>query len=295
MNIQQLKTSLIQTVEPFVGLFPIDQAVLDRITENMRLDGFDAAHPIILWDRPTIGDDSHHFKVIDGHTRLEAAIACGVDEIPAAVREFIDEDEAVDYAIHCQRDRRNISDADLTRWIGEMDKRKAQGERTDLAPDGAKSGKSAAETAALIGISTRRVERVRTVIDHADEEAKAAVLAGEKSINQAYNQTQAKRKGRKPCEKCGVQMTGPGRYCPYCRGTKRLAATGVDKAPTVNAGISEDEEDLLGDKAGLSSKIQRQLNNLRETLKGHNWRAKSERPEVARQLRELLAIVESGS
>ena len=35
----------------------------------------------------------------------------------------------MEYAIHCQRDRRNLSDADMIRWIAEVDKRKTAQER----------------------------------------------------------------------------------------------------------------------------------------------------------------------
>jgi hypothetical protein len=38
------------------------------------------------------------------------------------------EDAAVAYAIHCQRDRRNITDADILRWTAELDKRMTKAE-----------------------------------------------------------------------------------------------------------------------------------------------------------------------
>ena len=59
-----------------------------------------------------------------------------------------------------------MSDADLLRWIGELDKRQQSGERTDLASDEARSGKSAEKTARTIGISRSKVEKTRTVLDH---------------------------------------------------------------------------------------------------------------------------------
>ena len=78
------------------------------------------------------------------------------------------------------RDRRNLTDADIVRLVAELDKRRTRAEvasiggttggrgRNSLAQSGAKlSNKSADETAAVIGISARKVERTRTVLDKA--------------------------------------------------------------------------------------------------------------------------------
>ena len=58
------------------------------------------------------------------------------------------------------------------------------------APNGANGGKSASDTAELLGVSPRTVERVRTVLDHAPETVKEAVLSGSQSVNAAYTETQ---------------------------------------------------------------------------------------------------------
>jgi len=49
-------------------------------------------------------------------------------------------------------------------------------------------------TAALLKTSPTKVEKVRTVLDKADEKIKAAVLAGEITINKAYVETLKKPK-----------------------------------------------------------------------------------------------------
>ena len=178
----------IRTGEPFEGLFPIDNAILTAVTDHMRENGYDSAQPVVLWKEKDL--------LIDGHTRVLAAVSLKIPDIPTVRAPFDSEDEAVEYAIHAQRDRRNVSQADIFRWVGEVDKRRKQGERTDLASIEAKlvTGKSAEHTAQIVGVSKATVERARTVLDHADEETKAAVLAGEKSIHKAYVETQAKRK-----------------------------------------------------------------------------------------------------
>jgi hypothetical protein len=69
-----------------------------------------------------------------------------------------------------------------------------RGKRTDLAPIDAKCGKSATEMADVMGISPRKVERTRTVLDYADEDTKQEVLEGKKSIHKAYVETQERRR-----------------------------------------------------------------------------------------------------
>jgi len=54
--------------------------------------------------------------------------------------------------------------------------------------------RSAKETAEVVGIGTTKVKEARTLLDHADEETKAAVESGEKSIHKAYKKTQEKRR-----------------------------------------------------------------------------------------------------
>jgi len=148
--------------------------------------------------------DIPHLFDSNGHTRLHAAIAAGIDDVPVVLRAFWDEDTAVEYAIHCQRDRRNLSGADILRWIAEVDKRKTAQERAAMAgrpkagenltsrevklsPHHARS--SAQQTADIVGTSRAKVEKARTVLDKATDEVKEAVEKGEMSINQAYNET----------------------------------------------------------------------------------------------------------
>lgn len=211
----------IKTAEPFVSLFPIDDGVLGRIIESMKGGYFDEAHPLIVWEReidhPRM---KYEYILLDGHTRLEAARRVGMVDVPAVKKHFSGEDEAVEYAIRCQRDRRNLTDADLLRWVGEMKRRRRGGDQSN-PPNGGMVAGAMAET---LGVSARTIERTKTVIDHADDQTKAAVLAGEKSINQAYNETQAKCGEPKKC-KCGVLITKKGaRVCRFCSGEVKLAA-----------------------------------------------------------------------
>ena len=91
--------------------------------------------------------------------------------MPVAWKSFASEDAAVAYAIHCQRDRRNLTGADILRWVGELDKRKSHGgdRRSEQAQEIKASSevmkKSADRTAETIGTSRAKVEKARAILD----------------------------------------------------------------------------------------------------------------------------------
>lgn len=186
MHISEVKTS-----PPFNELFDIKEEVVEAIAENMLGYGFDAARPIVLWADKKI--------VIDGHTRLEAARRAGLVQIYCREFPFRDEDTALEYAIHNQRNRRNITESELLRCIEAVDKRR-EAERDDrgkftVAPSGA-PGKSAETTAKIVGTSHRKVERARAILS--DPEEKTAVMTGKKSINWASRDAKEKRQPAPP-------------------------------------------------------------------------------------------------
>jgi ParB-like chromosome segregation protein Spo0J len=185
----------IHIAEPFSEIFPVDNKTLRAIQENITHYGFDEAEPLIVWKR------NGKLVCVDGHTRYMAAQALGLPQVPVIEKSFNTDDEAVEYAIHRQRDRRNLSDAELWKCMQWMDKRKERG--GDQGRDGGKfqpkasneaNGKSAEKTAETLGISRAKVEKARTVMDHGDEETIQAIEQGEMSINKAYEETRKKKK-----------------------------------------------------------------------------------------------------
>jgi ParB-like chromosome segregation protein Spo0J len=190
-------------IHPVISkLFPIDEKVLDAISEDIKVNGFDGSSPVVLGKGPWT--TSH--VLIDGHTRVQAALRANKTLIPVIKKYFGSEDAALKYAIHSQRDRRNMTDTDILQCVAALDeKRKRGGDRKSedaksKTPTGAidsKPARSSKETAQLLGTSARKVERARTVLNHADEKTKKAVQSGEKSINKAYDETQTQRKLKK--------------------------------------------------------------------------------------------------
>ena len=189
----------IKTHPTFESLFPINAKLLEKIEQDMRDGSYDISQPIIL----ATWEGQKEPVCIDGHTRLRAAKNAGLEEVPIFTHEFDTEQEAVDKAIKLQRNRRNMSDAEILACIETLDEKKPRGgdRRSEAArskgqhcPIDNGGGSSAKETGELLGISERKVKQARTVMDHADEATKEAVKQGELSINRAYQETQKKRK-----------------------------------------------------------------------------------------------------
>jgi len=185
----------IKAVPPFNELFPIKPETYEAVKQSMARGGYDPAHPIIVWRETDI--------IVDGHTRYRAAVELGLNYVQTFHKSFANEDEALEYAIEQQTQRRNLTDAEIIRCIEALDRRRQRGgdrksinyQAKSKPPNGGiDSGKSASakETAKLVGVSPRKVERARTVLAQADEATKAAVKEGKISIHRAYEATRAK-------------------------------------------------------------------------------------------------------
>ncbi len=186
-------TDKIKTRSPFKDLFTIKSSTLSAITKSMKKDGFNEAEPLVYWHVKNVGN-----VLVDGHTRLEAAKQAGLGGVHAIGMDFDNELKAVEYAISRQKNRRNLTDAEMISCLSELDKLRSSnmGRGDKVASHGATldKGKSADATAKALGTSRSKVEKARTIQDHADEETVQAVKDGDMSINKAYNETQAKRK-----------------------------------------------------------------------------------------------------
>jgi len=188
-------TNLKISINPtFEKLFPRKQSTIDAIAKDMGKRGFNKAHPLILADWPEASD----VCLLDGHTRALAALKAGVEPTFAPVMKFDSESDAIDYAIYLQKERRNLTDAELASCIATLDNIKTAGRPSkELAAHEANlsRGKSADITAKKLGISRAKVEKARAVMsDNTPIEIKEAVKSGEKSINSAYNEIRGAKK-----------------------------------------------------------------------------------------------------
>ncbi len=201
-RVRQAVPETLQVRKPFSGLFPWSQAVADAIREDMAANGYDPAFPIVVWEG----------AIVDGHTRAKVATdlkiqALVVDKAFGSVR------EALAYAVHCQRDRRNLSNEGLMNAIAAIDaeyreqakeRQKELGRqaaRTDLGqgPLPSKEGKgskgeSAEQTGRALGVSRSTVERVRAIEDdETPAEIKEKVRSGAVSITKGAEMARAAR------------------------------------------------------------------------------------------------------
>jgi hypothetical protein len=178
---EMIKVSAIKTAEPFKSLLPIKPEDLEGIQAHMAEQGFDPKEALAMWKEKRV--------LVDGHTRLEAAKNLGITEIPVVWKSFGDEDAAVLYAIHAQRDRRNWGDAEIFRLTVTLDKRKKAGRPNLLASIDANSpkGKSSEQTARLLNTFPKKIENARYLLAYGSEELKSAVLEGKMKIHAATN------------------------------------------------------------------------------------------------------------
>lgn len=183
-----MKLSDIEVAEPFTSLFPIGADPLDSITIDIETNGFDEAFPIIVWEEKNL--------IVDGHTRFNAAIQLELAEVPVLFKSFENEDDAVLYAFHLQRNRRNLADEDILRCLHLLDNLKKTDTEKEIEEKPKVTKTESAELRAKeLGTSKSKIEKARKVLEHADNDLKEAVGSGEKSINKAFNEMQEIRRG----------------------------------------------------------------------------------------------------
>ncbi len=208
LTMNMMNTEEVKTHETFRALFPIRPELLTIIEEDMKTWEYDESQPIVL----ATWEGQSERVCIDGHTRLQAAKNAGIMEVPVYEQEYSCEEAAIEHAIKIQCHRRNLTDAELFRYMEILDERyvphRNENGKFAGAPNGA-AGKSSEATAKLLGTSSRKAERMRAIMDHGDSETVDAVKNGEMSVNKGYEETQKKRKAAKAAEKSAGKGKSP--------------------------------------------------------------------------------------
>ena len=264
IKISMMETLQIKTASPFKDLFPIRESVLNEIIEDMKENGFDYSHPIVVWA-------GHKVTVVDGHTRLAAALRLGKSKVPITLKEFADETAALQYAIRAQRNRRNLTDPELLKCLNELDKRKTVGRPKKNPSCEGISGESAKNTADLLGISRAKVERLRAINDHASDDVKNAVLSGKLSANKAYKATMnARREARADAEEDdSSENNGKAeRQTALIDSICGMIEARIDRETREYPDIRYSEEEIEHVRQAIISKLNAELNKL--TMKGTN-------------------------
>jgi len=197
---ETMLVSEIQVRSPFKDLFDIKPHILKAIEDDMRKYGFDDSVPIVLWKEGNI--------VIDGHTRLQAAKNIGLKEIPICLGEFC-EQTALEYAKHNQRNRRNMTDAEIFKRVKESDKRVGRwpskspdgigiNVKVDIQPLDITTQTSCEKTAEKEETTTSKVQKIRTILDAKNELLEQEVESGEKSIHAASEEIKQEKLKARP-------------------------------------------------------------------------------------------------
>ncbi len=211
-----MKTDLISISDlkiepPFSSLFPIGSETLEAISTDMKASGFDDSFPLIVWEGKNV--------VVDGHTRFAAARGLNLEEIPVLFKNFENEDDAILYCFHIQRNRRNLTDDDILRCLEVLDNIKPPARKNKKGEDTPAEIPTKKEQDILrakeLGTSVAKAEKARKLLEHGSDDIKESVTSGEKSINQAYQEVQEQR--RESGELKGKTTTGLGNTAKYTK------------------------------------------------------------------------------
>jgi len=168
---RMMRISDIKTDAQLAGLFQIKNETLEAITFSMKTIGYDKAEPIVIWKGKNL--------VVDGYTRLKAAIEAGFTEIPVEEKEFSSLEDAAEYSKKRQRDRRNLSQAEIMAAASKLENKAVY--------DG--NGRGSEILAKELGISPSTIQHARTVLTSASPEVVEQVKQNKLSINKAYKAT----------------------------------------------------------------------------------------------------------
>lgn len=180
----------IEEHEQFKELYSIDEDLLERIAEDMKSNKFDASQPVHIWlfkDE----NETEHFYLIDGYTRVKAAKLAGLETVPYFEHTFESFEEAHRYALHLQVDRRNLNGMDLLHNIEAL--------MGSEYIQNMKGNKNAA-MGEMLGVSEKTIERAKFVENNATEEQMEAIESGEATINSTYDELKGKKKKVEPVE-----------------------------------------------------------------------------------------------
>ena len=210
MHTELISISELKVEAPFASLFPIGKDTLESIRTDMKTKGFDETFPVIVWEEKNI--------VVDGHTRFAAARDLALEKIPVVFKSFENEDDAILYCFHIQRNRRNLADEDILRCLEVLDNITPPGNKNRSpkeSPPAPRKKELDLLRAKELGTSVAKAEKARKLLEHGSEELKQSVTSGEKSINQAYQEVQAQR--RESGELKGKVTTGLGNSAKYTK------------------------------------------------------------------------------
>jgi len=158
---------------------PLDPDTYGRLRENMKLNGFINAFPIIVWQ----GENT----IVDGHHRYKACQELGIEPVVVEMP-FESEEDAILFALEHQDSRRNLTEtqkAEIAVKCGLLREQSAakRREASKMMPDRHqnKKGRAAEIVAEEMKISPRTINRVKRVHDQGSPKLQQMMTTGELS------------------------------------------------------------------------------------------------------------------
>jgi ParB family chromosome partitioning protein len=173
---RMVKISEIKIDPELSKIFTIQDNVLEEIKSKIKKFGYDKGQPITVWKGKNI--------LVDGHTRLAAAKALKLDEIPVTEKEFENFEEAALYTFERQVIRRNLTPAEIFKAANMIKGPKEK--------DG--TGRAADLLARRLGVSPSTIYQARKIMVEAPEDDIKAIQNNEKTITAAYNKIRGTKK-----------------------------------------------------------------------------------------------------
>ena len=165
----------IQEDPEIAGIFRIHDNTLESIVQSMRLNDYDKAEPVVLWKGRNV--------LVDGHTRVKAAIKVGITEIPVIEKEFNSLEDAIIYTFERQANRRNLEQSEI------MSAAATLRNKTKDSKDG--SGRSAEILAKKLNVAPSTIYHARKIQAEAKEEDLKAIQDGKATINEVYKKVKS--------------------------------------------------------------------------------------------------------
>ena len=141
-------------------MFDQDAEIIAAIASSIKTYGYDPARPMVVAEGPwTEGKNI----LVEGYQRKAAQEKAGIEDTQVIIRYSKTKQDALDYALREQFDRRNSGDKELFRAIQTADDRSKAGRPSkNLHQSDANSkGRSSAKTAERFGTSSSKVEKAR--------------------------------------------------------------------------------------------------------------------------------------
>lgn len=173
----------------FEKIFIQKETEIQNISDNMKENGFDPAHPIILAyskEYPELNNIT-----ADGHTRYKAANRAGLTKVAIIYKEFANREQLLKFVYEQQLLRRNLTEQEIFNAWQAMNK---------LTNENGKKAKTDSEIAEELQISRRQVSKMKEVEKKATPEVLDGIKSGEITVNKVYTDIKLQEKNTKKTE-----------------------------------------------------------------------------------------------